>query len=195
MAPQIAWRVLLGCPRLAEGRRKPGFRSGHEYILIYYKRTSDSISQEERSVGALNLRDENGPYRKGRELMKWGGTSLRSDRPNQFYELPTPHGEMVLPFRNDGKEGHWRWGKENSDIKKAVKNPAFFHWELRSFDPGVKVDGKSERWVPYEKIRDEKKSVGWSTWLDKFGTNADATRELKELFGARSRSTPPNPRL
>ena len=184
----------LACaPWLSEasgGKEKTGLRTGHEYILIYFKRTPESISQEERSVGALNLRDENGPYRKGRELMKWGGTSLRSDRPNQFYELPTPNGEKVLPFRNDGKEGHWRWGKDNPDILTAIKNPEFFHWELRPFDPGVAVNGKTERWVPYEKIRDEKKSVGWSTWLDKFGANADATRELKELFGSKPFDTP-----
>lgn len=184
----------LACaPWLSEasgGKEKTGLRTGHEYMLIYFKRTPESISQEERSVGALNLRDDGGPYRKGRELMKWGGTSLRSDRPNQFYELPTPHGEKVFPFRNDGKEGHWRWGRENPDVLIAMKSPWFFHWELRPFDPGVVVDGKSERWVPYEKIRDEKKTVGWSTWLDKFGANADATRELKELFGSKPFDTP-----
>lgn len=184
----------LACaPWLSEasgGKEKTGLRTGHEYMLIYFKRTPESISQEERSVGALNLRDDGGPYRKGRELMKWGGTSLRSDRPNQFYELPTPHGEKVFPFRNDGKEGHWRWGRENPDVLIAMKSPGFFHWELRPFDPGVVVDGKSERWVPYEKIRDEKKTVGWSTWLDKFGANADATRELKELFGSKPFDTP-----
>ncbi len=184
----------LACaPWLSEasgGKEKTGLRTGHEYVLIYFKRTSENISQEERSTGALNLRDEGGPYRKGRELMKWGGTSLRSDRPNQFYELLTPHGELVLPYRNDGKEGHWRWGKENPDIKTAQRTPKYFHWELRPFDPGVAVAGKSERWVPYEKIRDEKKSVGWSTWLDSMGTNADATRELKDLFGGKPFDTP-----
>ena len=184
----------LACaPWLSEpsgGKEKTGLRTGHEYLLLYFKRTADAISQEERSVGALNLKDKRGPYRKGRELMKWGGTSLRSDRPNQFYALPTPLAERVLPYRNDGKEGHWRWGKENPEIKNAMCDPEVFHWELRRFDSGVTVDGKDERWVPYEKIRDEKKSVGWSTWLDKYGTNADATRELKDLFGGKPFDTP-----
>jgi adenine-specific DNA-methyltransferase len=184
----------LACaPWLSEasgGKEKTGLRTGHEFILLYFKRTSDLISREDRSVGDLNLHDEIGPYRKGRELMKWGGNSLRRDRPNQFYELPTPGGNQVLPYRNDGMEGHWRWGKDNSEIKKAMLDPSVFHWELRPFDDGVSVEGKTERWVPYEKIRDEIRSVGWSTWLDKVGTNADATRELKDLFGFKPFDTP-----
>ena len=184
----------LACaPWLSEasgGKEKTGLRNGHEYLLVYFKRNSASVSQSERSTGVLNLTDKEGAYRKGRELMKWGGTSLRSDRPNQFYGLRCPTGDNVFPFRNDGKEGHWRWGKDNEGIIKAQLDVDVFHWELRPFDEGVAVDGQTERWVPYEKIRDAKKSVGWSTWLDKFGTNADGTRELKELFGFKVFDTP-----
>ncbi|MBX3265484.1 MAG: site-specific DNA-methyltransferase [Acidobacteria bacterium] len=184
----------LACaPWLSEasgGKEKSGLRTGHEYLLLYFKRSSESISQEERSTGELNLRDSAGPYRKGRELMKWGGTSLRSDRPNQFYPLQAPDGTHALPYRNDGKEGHWRWGKENPEILKAFLGQEIFHWEKRPFDDSKTVNGETERWVPYEKIRDIKKSVGWSTWLDKYGTNADATRELKDLFGFKPFDTP-----
>lgn len=184
----------LACaPWLSEpsgGKEKTGLRTGHEYLLIYFKNTAENVSQEERSTGEMNLKDKFGVYRKGRELMKWGGTSLREDRPKQFYPLPTPNGLEVLPYRNDGKEGHWRWGRNNDFIVKAIEDPEMFHWELRSFDEGVSVDGATERWVPYEKIRDTKKSVGWSTWLDKYGANADGTRELKELFGMKPFDTP-----
>lgn len=184
----------LACaPWLSEasgGKEKTGLRTGHEYLLIYFKKSSENISQEERSAGDLDLRDGIGPYRKGRELMKWGGTSLREDRPNQFYQLPTPNGQMVFPYRNDGKEGHWRWGKANPEIVKAMSDPNVFHWEIRPFNDGVKVEGESERWVPYEKFRDAKKTAGWSTWLDKYGFNADATRDLKELFGVKVFDTP-----
>jgi len=184
----------LACaPWLSEasgGKEKTGLRTGHEYLLIYYKRTSENVSQEERSTGELNLKDKYGQYRKGRELMKWGGTSLREDRPNQFYHLKTPDNIEVLPYRNDGKEGHWRWGKNNESIIKALEDPDFFHWELSSYDNGVEVNGQYERWVPYEKIRDQKKSTGWSSWLDKYGTNADGTREIKDLFGKKIFDTP-----
>ncbi|QMU31365.1 site-specific DNA-methyltransferase [Adhaeribacter radiodurans] len=184
----------LACaPWLSEasgGKEKTGLRTGHEYLLIYFKKSSENISQEERSAGELNLRDSKGAYRKGRELMKWGGTSLREDRPNQFYELPNMEGEMILPYRNDGKAGHWRWGKNNPEILKAFDDKSFFHWELRPFNEGILVNGFRERWVPYEKIRDSKKATGWSTWLDKFGSNADGTRELINLFGSKVFDTP-----
>lgn len=184
----------LACaPWLSEasgGKEKTGLRTGHEYLLIYYKSTSINVLQEERSAGELNLKDKHGPYRKGRELMKWGGTSLREDRPKQHYSLKTPEGLDVFPIRNDGKEGHWRWGKNNESILSAINDRDFFHWELRPFDNGVNVNGQTERWVPYVKIRDLKKSVGWSTWLDKYGANADGTRELKELFGFKPFDTP-----
>jgi adenine-specific DNA-methyltransferase len=115
---------LLGCaPWLSEpsgGKEKTGLRRGHEYVLIYYKSEISGLSTETRDLGELNLIDAQGAYSKGRELMKWGGTSLREDRPKQFYPLPTPEGTEVLPYRNDGKEGHWRWGKENPNILHAM---------------------------------------------------------------------------
>lgn len=120
----------LACaPWLSEasgGKEKTGLRTGHEYFLIYYKSSYRSVSREVRSTGKLNLKDKWGAYRKGRELMKWGGVSFRKDRPNQFYGLMAPHGEKVFPYRNDGEEGHWRWGKENRSIKIAQEEARFF---------------------------------------------------------------------
>ena len=75
-------------------------------------------------------------------------------------------------------------------MKRALDNPEVLHWEECSYDQGVVVDAKTERWVPFEKIRDVKKSVGWSTWLDSIGANADATRELKAMFGRKPFATP-----
>jgi adenine-specific DNA-methyltransferase len=75
-------------------------------------------------------------------------------------------------------------------IVSILENPENAHWELRPFDDGIEVNGKRERWVPYEKIRDPDKTFGWSTWLDKIATNADGTKLLKEMFGEKIFDTP-----
>ena len=184
----------LACaPWLAEpsgGREKTKIRNGHEYILIYTNGSIESLSKDERSEGKLALKDNLGQYRKGRELRKLGGTSLRSDRPNQWFEVTAPNREIVLPYRNDGKEGHWRWSTKNSEMQKILVNPSYAHWELCSYDDGVVIDGQTERWVPFEKIREEKRTVGWSSWLDKVGFNSDATSVLKKIFGEKPFETP-----
>ena len=172
------------------GKEKTGLRTGHEYVLIYHNGDGTCIAQTEISTGTLDRKDKLGKYRKGRELRKWGGTSTRADRPEQWFPLPTPDGSMVFPIKNDGSEGHWRWGKKNPTMKEAVANPEVFYWEKCSYDRGVLVDAATERWVPFEKIRDVKKSVGWGTWLDSVGANADATRELKAMFGKKPFETP-----
>ena len=172
------------------GKEKTGLRTGHEYVLIYHNGDGTCIAQTEISTGVLDREDKWGKYRRGRELRKWGGTSSRADRPGQWFALPTPDGSMVFPIKNDGAEGHWRWGRENPAMKKALKNLEVFHWEKCSYDRGVSVDAETERWVPFEKIRDVKKSVGWGTWLGSVGTNADATRELKAMFSRKPFGTP-----
>lgn len=186
-------RNRLACaPWLAEpsgGKEKTGLRGGHEYLLIYHNGDDSNISRETRSTGELNLKDKWGKYRKGRELMKWGGVSLRQDRPGQWFPLKTPGGIEVWPIKNNGEEGHWRWGKEQK-MREIIADPERAHWELRPFDAGVEWHGLRERWVPYEKIRDTTKSIGWSTWLDSYGFNADATRELKDIFGYKPFETP-----
>jgi adenine-specific DNA-methyltransferase len=185
--------ILACAPWLSEpsgGKEKTGLRGGHEFVLIYHNGDPSAITQDEKEIGALNVEDKRGPYRKGRELRKWGGTSLRKDRPGQWYPLPAPDGTEAYPIRNDGEEGHWRWGENNRKIHQAKADPDFFHWEKRPFDPGVTHEGQKERWVPHEKIRTTSKALAWGTWLDSHGFNSDATRELKEIFGYKAFDTP-----
>ena len=172
------------------GKDKTVLRTGHEYILFYTKGTQDSLCKEEKTTGELNLRDRWGAYRKGRELRKWGAGSLREDRMNMWFPLTAPNGDEVYPIRNDGLEGRWRIGKDNPLTQAILADPEKAHWELCPYDEGVSVDGKVERWVPFEKIRDTKKSFGWNSWLDGYGTNADATALIKQIFGNKIFDTP-----
>ncbi|MBE4910183.1 site-specific DNA-methyltransferase [Bacillus luteolus] len=172
------------------GKEKTGLRTGHEYIVIYHNGDPSCLTQEEVDVGELNLVDKFGPYQKGRELRKWGGTSLREDRPGQWFSITTPDGTEVYPIRNDGKEGHWRWGKNNPDMMAILEDYEHAHWEAMPYDDGVTYNGETKRWVPYAKIRELTKKIGWKTWLDDLGSNADGTRIIKDIFGEKIFDTP-----
>jgi adenine-specific DNA-methyltransferase len=172
------------------GKAKSGLRIGHEYLLIYHNGDDSAIAKDLVSVGELDLSDEIGSYAKGRELLKWGAGSLRTDRKDMWFPLPDPDGNESFPIRNDGKEGRWRLGGKNILVKQIREKSNAAHWEIRPFDPGVIVNGKKERWVPYQKIRVEERERVRGTWLDHQGTNAEATAELKQIFGIKPFETP-----
>ncbi len=172
------------------GKEKTVLRTGHEYILFYAKDDVSNFSREEKLTGTLDLVDKFGSYKKGRELRKWGAGSERSDRPKMWFPVTAPDGEIVYPYRNDGVEGRWRWGKDNPEMKKILKDPEYAHWEKCPYDDGISIDGAKKRWVPFEKIRVESKFFGWNSWLDNLGTNADATATIKAIFGEKAFDTP-----
>jgi adenine-specific DNA-methyltransferase len=172
------------------GKQKGFIRTGHEYLLLYAKSAALSLALEEKPVDGRAFTDRWGPYVKGREYLKWGAHSERNDRPDMWYRLTAPDGSQVWPIRNDGKEGRWRIGARHVNAIKALADPEWMHWEMRPYDKGVSLDGQQRRWVPYEKIRAERKAFGWRSWLDHVGTNADGTAELKAIFGAKVFDTP-----
>lgn len=172
------------------GKQKRFIRIGHEYLLIYAKSSSLRLDLEEKDVAGAARSDAFGSYRKGREYLKWGAHSERKDRPDMWFALTAPDGTPVWPIRNDGKEGRWRIGTKHVNVARALEDPSWMHWEMRPYDKGVLVDGRDRRWVPYEKIREEKKGFGWGSWLDGVGSNAAGTAELKSIFGEKRFDTP-----
>lgn len=172
------------------GKQKSGLRIGHEYLLIYRKSSDSEVAKEETELAPHSHEDQYGTYLKGRELLKWGAGSQRADRETMWFPLKAPDGSEVLPIRNDGKQGRWRMGDGNSMIRKILTDPAHAHWEMRPYDEGVAVDGKTSRWVPYEKIRDNSKHGALGSWLDGVGANSDGTEELKRIFGSKPFDTP-----
>ena len=183
----------VGCvPWLSEpsgGKSKTALRAGHEYILIYATSQSGMALETVKVEGEV-LKDKFGKYVEGRELSKWGNNSLRENRPHMWFPIHAPDGTEVYPYRNDGEEGCWRWGSKNPNMVSIIEDPENACWEMRKFDDGVTVNGASERWHPFEKIREQEKHRGWKAWLGDIAFNADGTRELKELFGTKVFDTP-----
>src|SRR5215211_3223228 len=121
----------------------------------------------------LDRYDINGPYRRGRELNKWGANSRREDRPTMFFPIPGPNGENVYPIRNDGVEGCWRWGKKNM----------FEVVERGDVEFVERSNGAAGTYTVYEKIRStDPRDKPYRTWLTDIGTTAEGSKTVKELF-------------
>lgn len=167
--------AFLGClvwqSKKGGGSDNGGFVQDHEYVLAYgQSRSARSLGRREVEAEPLDKEDEKGPYRRGRELNKWGSNSLRSDRPTMYFSVNGPEGELVYPVRNDGKEGCWRWGRSAMERAVADGDVEFVRRENGS-------------WVVYEKVRSTaNRTKPYRTWLTDAGATADGTKALKALF-------------
>ena len=147
----------------------------HEYVLCYSRNSGqeNAISKMLLESEELNLTDEYGAYRLGRELNKWGANSRREDRPTMFFPIPGPNGEDVYPIRNDNSEGCWRWGKKA--MFDAVNN---HNVEYSKRENGT--------FIVYEKIRTTNpRTKPYRTFLKECGTTAEGTKQIKALFGTK----------
>ena len=143
-----------------------------EYVLCYARNINNENFLNKIIIEAevLDLEDEKGKYRKGRELNKWGANSRREDRPTMFFPIKGPNGEDVFPIRNDGSEGCWRWGKQNMIDAVANNNVVF---EPRG-------DGT---YIVYEKIRTtDSRTKPYRAFIGEVGATADGSKQIKNLF-------------
>ena len=143
-----------------------------EYILCYGKSIISGGFFNRIMIEAepLNCEDEQGKYRRGRELNKWGANSRREDRPTMFFPIPGPNGETVYPIRNDGTEGRWRLGKEKMLELVKQANIEF-------------IQRKDGTYIAYEKIRtSDPRLKPYRTMLENVGTTADGSKLVKSLF-------------
>jgi len=146
-------------------------RVSHDYVVVSARNLKAcQMGGTLLEAEPLDQVDDKGPFRKGRELNKWGAGSRREDSPSMYYPIPGPNGEDVYPIRNDGTHGRWRWGKPR--LLAAVANGGVL-FELRG-------DGT---YVVYEKVRSAgpRRKTHTTLALD-VGTNAEGTEDLKALF-------------
>ncbi len=162
----IVWQSKKG-----GGADNPFLVTDHEYVICFAKSiTETTIGKIELEAEPLDKEDEQGRYRKGRELNKWGSNSRREDRPTMFFAIPGPNNEDVYPIKNDGTEGCWRWGKKKMFDIVAQGNVEFERRE----------DGT---YIVYEKIRSQyNREKPFRTWVTDVGTTADGSKVVKGLF-------------
>lgn len=143
----------------------------HEYVVCYVRSQQENpLSKILLEAESLDKTDDKGPYRRGRELNKWGSNSRREDRPTMWFPIPGPEGIDVYPIRNDGTEGCWRWGKKNM-LDIVTRGDVEF--EKRP----------NGTYIAYEKIRStDPRQKPFRSWLNEVGTTADGSKAIKELF-------------
>lgn len=147
----------------------------HDHVLAYRKSDAFSILKlsAEQETQQFSLYDPlvDKYYRK-RSLRKEGANSLRSDRPNLFYEIEAPDGTKVLPIKPNGIEGNWRWGK-TTYLKNIQEQPNMVEW--------LEVKGKWEIYVKQYKEDDAKRPPS-SVWpSNEVGHNHEAKEEVKSF--------------
>ncbi|MFM6136848.1 MAG: site-specific DNA-methyltransferase, partial [Sphaerospermopsis kisseleviana] len=103
--------------------------TAHEYLLVYAKNKNytywNGFEPDEKVLVRYNKEDEKGKFREI-DLRKTGDEDLKEDRPEMFYyfyynsdnediiitkekqDLENYH--EIIPVREDGKLGRWRWG-------------------------------------------------------------------------------------
>jgi len=147
------------------------FVSDHEYVICYARNAAKlSLNRILIEAEELDKTDDKGPYRRGRELNKWGSGARRQDRPTMWFPITGPNGEEVWPIRNDGSEGRWRFGRKQ--MLQKVK------------DQDIEFVGRGDgSYIAYQKIRVKKDRLKpHRTWLVDTGTTADGSKSVKALF-------------
>lgn len=162
-----------------------GFSTSHDYIIVYQKTSKFKVRKlrANQNKKQFNYYDkETQKYYRRRSLRKEGSASLRIDRPSMWYEIISPTGELIYPYKPDGTEGRWRWGKE-----KIVKNRGALEFVY-----------KDNKWEIYVKqyLDDAATRPPTTLWRQEdVGHNHEAKEEVKVFNKTDVFSTPKPERL
>ena len=156
----------------------------HEFIVFYAKDKKSFIAGSEVKENDKFPKFDSAKNRfyKTQLLRKWGSNSRREDRPNLYYAICSPDGDEIFPVLPDGGDGCWRWGPNRMQKEIDAGNVEFVRQEDGAIIPYQKI------YAPLQGEQSTKKFTSWidielDFWLDKVGTTADGSKELKKLFG------------
>ena len=102
----------------------------HEYLIVYAKQKQETFwkgfEPEDKVIVRYNKENELGEKYREIDLRKTGDEDLKEDRPEMFYyfyfdeeinglsvskhQIVDSHQIEIIPVREDGKLGRWRWG-------------------------------------------------------------------------------------
>ncbi len=183
-----------------KGRQdKAHIATAHENLFLYAANDFDSFGfpLSEEKIADYKLADSNGLKYSLRDLRKRGGADTRAKRPNMFFPIywdqQTQKASLkkrsdldveVYPFKSDGTEGCWRWGRDavqkNIDIIEAAPVNGGERWNC-SYRIYIENDGS---------LRTSKPK---STWIGSRYSSDRGIKELRSLLPATNFTSPKSP--
>lgn len=177
----------------------------HEYVVIYagIDFVSNGLPLTDEQKAAFKYSDKNQNKYALRDLRKRGGPDRREDRPKMFFPIywDEATGQCsldrkgdtdieILPFRSDGVEGCWRWGKEkvgtHLDWLKAKRSDRSGRLDVEHrvyLDPNVSLEVEADDEQDEEdEGAIERTSKPKSIWIGGEFSSDSGKRALKELL-------------
>jgi adenine-specific DNA-methyltransferase len=135
--------IIVNNPK---GRSDDSFiATAHEYLLFFAKdirkANLNGFLPEEHITRRYNKKDDEGRMYRYIDLRKTGDEDRREDRPSMFYYfyLSPAHTDFIVsehpqkkpgwieivPLREDGVEGRWRWSYETACKRKQELTPQY----------------------------------------------------------------------
>ena len=156
------------------GQDSSGLGSSFDYILVYSKNEEielNGLELTEKDKLRFQSQDDVGFYAYD-QLRKTGSNDKREDRPNMYYGIENPDGEILYPIATAGYESRWR--VERKSYENLVKNNLII-WKKTKRN-------NEEIWWPYVKYYlDGRTKRPSPLWADLEG-NKKAAREVRDLF-------------
>lgn len=156
------------------GQDSGGLGSSFDYILVYAKIEDyelNGLELTEKDKLRFQNQDDVGFYAYD-QLRKTGSNDKREDRPNMYYGIKNPDGEILYPIAAAGYESCWRVEKKTYE---NLEKEGFILWKKTKRDEG-------EIWWPYVKYYlDGRTKRPSPLWADLEG-NKKAAREVRDLF-------------
>ena len=159
------------------------FSSRHDFILVYAKDFKDevfikpTVSEVPEHYDKV---DEYGNRYYLKPLRYMGNADTREARPNLFFPIEAPNGELIYPIRADGSDGRWRWSKEKVQLEHSKLE---FINGRNGWSVYTKIYADNETAIPIETI-----------WYNKdVGSNRTAMAALKIIFQDEKPFTTPKP--
>ena len=159
------------------------FSVRHDHILLFAKHITEELilkSMSDAIPDHYDKTDENGKRYYLKPLRSMGAADSREDRPNLYFPITSPTGELVYPKKSDGSDGRWRWSKDKV---------------MTDADKLVFIQGKNGTTVQYKIYAEELSQVPFETiWYNaEVGSNRTAVKQLKEIFNQKKPFSSPKP--